>query len=155
MYFCAILLLLLLFKAEAWICPSTIRISWTCRLALPVNETSSSEKRNDASSILGRPPIKRPIRRPVSIAKRDRKEQERSAAQRSQIAMNDPSLLSDVCWEDLAIAPASLRAVTELGKWQRLTLIQARTWASVVNGTSLVAKAPTGTGKVRSFVEFN
>jgi hypothetical protein len=147
-YFCVkILLLLLLFEAEAWICRSTICVSQIRRFSS--NETSS-EKLNDASSIPRRPPMQRPIRRPMTAAAQNRQNQRQDALQRSEIAQNDPSLLSDVHWEDLSIAPASLRAVTELGGWQRLTQIQALTWAPVVNGTSLVARARTGTGKVRS-----
>jgi hypothetical protein len=153
-YLCSCLLWLLLsFKAKAWISQRTIRISRSCRFSF--NETSSDAP-NDASGvdsfITRRPPIQRPSRRPVTVVAQDRREQQQRAVQRSRIANNDPFLLSDVRWEDLSMAPASLRAVTELEGWERLTQIQARSWPHVLNGTSLVAKARTGTGKVRKTI---
>ena len=101
---------------------------------------------------------RRPLRRPVRPSRTtSQQEQQQKASQNAQELLrealqNDPTLLSNLRFDQLHLHPSLLRGVTERLGLTQLTDIQARTWSSVRNGASVLARARTGTGKTMAFL---
>ncbi len=62
-------------------------------------------------------------------------------------AVVDPSLLSDVKFEDVQMNPKTKRALTQTLKLSSMTEIQSKTFAAAASGTDVLARARTGTGE--------
>ena len=62
-------------------------------------------------------------------------------------AVVDPSLLSDVKFEDVQMNPKTKRALTLTLKLTSMTEIQSKTFAAAASGTDVLARARTGTGE--------
>lgn len=62
-------------------------------------------------------------------------------------AVVDPSLLSDVKFEDVQMNPKTKRALTQTLKLTSMTEIQSKTFAAAASGTDVLARARTGTGE--------
>jgi ATP-dependent RNA helicase MSS116, mitochondrial len=93
---------------------------------------------------------RKPIRRPHATF--DRLQQleviRKEAQKRHELALQDPTLLSKQSFSDRPdISPATKRAITEVLGLQRMTEIQARTYAAAFGGRSVLGRARTGTGK--------
>lgn len=75
------------------------------------------------------------------------------AQERHALALQDPSLLSNVVFAERAdLHPSTKRALTETMGLTRMTQVQAKTYAAAYTGKSVVASANTGTGKTLAFL---
>jgi ATP-dependent RNA helicase MSS116 len=93
--------------------------------------------------------------RPVRLASTETKVATRraEAQERREHALQDPSLLTSVKFADRTdMHPATKRALLEELGLQEMTEIQAETYAIALQGTSVVGRARTGTGKTLAFL---
>lgn len=67
------------------------------------------------------------------------------AAKRHAVALEDPTLLSQVSFGEIGLSPTIVRSLDEMGLKQ-LTEIQARCYARAVDGQNLVGQSRTGSG---------
>ena len=95
----------------------------------------------------------RPLRRQEQLSSRAqaRVDQAQEIAKRQEIAQNDPNLLVDTQFSQV-VSPPTLRALQEILGVDRMTVVQAKTFALAREGESLVARARTGTGKSLAFL---
>jgi ATP-dependent RNA helicase MSS116 len=109
------------------------------------------------SSATSRPGRRRPLRRSTSSSATSAQEQletRRQEAQKRHVeALKDPTLLTKVTFADRAdMAPATKRAIAEVLGLQRMTEIQAKTYAAALEGQNVLGRARTGTGKTLAFL---
>jgi ATP-dependent RNA helicase MSS116 len=77
----------------------------------------------------------------------------KEAQARHEQALKDPTLLTNVRFQERDdIHSASKRAITEIMGLQSMTEIQSKTYAEVLAGQSVLARARTGTGKTLAFL---
>ena len=89
--------------------------------------------------------VRRPIRRPVGAS-------EPTPPTNTTLVNKDPSLLSDLSWDDFHLAPSLHRAVTQDFCFTKPTQIQAQTFRHIYQGRSVLGRARTGTGKTLAFL---
>lgn len=94
---------------------------------------------------------RRPLRRTTDSTPSDERLQE--AQKRHLEALKDPTLLTKISFLDRSdISSPTKRAVTEVLGLQQMTEIQAKTYATVLSGRSVLGRARTGTGKTLAFL---
>jgi ATP-dependent RNA helicase MSS116 len=98
---------------------------------------------------------RRPIRRaPSPLSQHAVEERQKAARLRYEIAQKDPNLLSEMEFTDpvLGLSPDLVKTLTETMGLVRMTEIQARAFAPLVSGKSVLGRARTGTGKTLAFL---
>jgi ATP-dependent RNA helicase MSS116 len=98
---------------------------------------------------------RRPIRRaPSPLVQQTAEERQKAAQMRYEIAQKDPNLLSDMEFTDplLGLSPVLVKTLTQTLGLVRMTEIQARTFAPLISGKSVLGRARTGTGKTLAFL---
>lgn len=101
---------------------------------------------------------RRPIRpqRPSSEQQKRQEEEENLAQQQAEErfleALKDPTLLSELCLDQMDWSAETQRALTEVLRLQRLTEVQARCYGPLLEGRSASVTAKTGTGKTLAFL---
>ena len=119
------------------------------------DDASNSYDEEDMTSSSGprrrRPTRVRPVRPTAATQKMETRREEAKA--RHKEALQDPTLLTLEKFSDRRdIHPATKRAITEVLGLQAMTEIQAKTYAAVIAGQSVLGRARTGTGKTLAFL---
>ena len=120
------------------------------------NRKPSMEEKKDDDDVVStrnnseKPKAKRVVR-PKRISK-EAEEQNNKVDKDEEMAdvgdaVVDPSLLSDVKFEDVQMNPKTKRALTQTLKLTSMTEIQSKTFAAAASGTDVLARARTGTGE--------
>jgi ATP-dependent RNA helicase MSS116 len=92
------------------------------------------------------------IRRPSAATEQIESRREEAQA-RHEEALKDPTLLTKVQFSDRPdIHPSTKRGITEVMGLQRMTEIQAKSYAAALSGASVLGRARTGTGKTLAFL---
>ncbi|KAI5058196.1 hypothetical protein GOP47_0026366 [Adiantum capillus-veneris] len=95
--------------------------------------------------------------------KRRRTESQEAALQKRKHSQNDPQNttkeqqpsvlhLSNTRFDELNLAPLSIKALHSVLKYERMTIVQAATFPVILQGLDVMAKAKTGTGKTIAFL---
>lgn len=117
------------------------------------SEYSEYNTENEASQVGKR---RRPLRRSSSSSDNVQLQLEtrrQEAQKRHAEALKDPTLLTKFSFSDRKdISPSTKRAITEVLGLQRMTEIQAKTYAVALAGRSVLGRARTGTGKTLAFL---
>ncbi len=99
---------------------------------------------------------RRPLRRPLSSSNSTQvnlQMRRQEAQKRHEDALKDPTLLTKISFGDRNdISSSTKRAITEVLGLQRMTEIQAKTYAAALAGRSVLGRARTGTGKTLAFL---
>lgn len=95
----------------------------------------------------------RPLRRGAQLSNRAQAQEEQSQllSKRREIAEQDPNLLVDAKFANF-VSPPTSRALMERFGVDRMTVVQARTFARSRAGESLLVQATTGSGKTLAFL---
>lgn len=127
------------------------------------NRKPSMEEKKDDDDVVStrntsneKPEAKKRVVRPKRISKAA-EEQNNKVDKDEEMAdvgdaVVDPSLLSDVKFEDVQMNPKTKRALTQTLKLSSMTEIQSKTFAAAASGTDVLARARTGTGKTLAFL---
>lgn len=122
------------------------------------NRKPSMEEKKDDDDVVStrntsneKPEAKKRVVRPKRISKTV-EEQNNKVDKDEEMAdigdaFVDPSLLSDVKFEDVQMHPKTKRALTQTLKLSSMTEIQSKTFAAAASGTDVLARARTGTGE--------
>jgi ATP-dependent RNA helicase MSS116 len=95
-------------------------------------------------------------RRPSSLVAREtiqRKREEEEALEKLCQARLDPTLLSNTTFAERSdIHPSMKRAITQLLRLEQMTEIQAKTFRHIMQGSDVLGRARTGSGKTHAFL---